>query len=235
MRRLKFEAKILKIVQRTHDVKSLIFKRPENFDYKPGQYILVTVNIEGESTTKALTISTSPTETNFLEFTKKLTGHPFSNTLDAMKTDDVISINGPFGKLTFEGEYPKIALLCGGIGVTPMISICKYCSDLQLDANISLVYSNKTEHDIAFMPELEEMKSINSNLKVVYTLTRADEKWVGCKERICENLIVREISDYKERQYYLCGSPEMLNSVEEVLLLMNIPKGKIKKEVFSGY
>jgi ferredoxin-NADP reductase len=232
---LKFEEKTIDIIKRTNDVKSFRFRRPEGFDYKPGQYILVSLEVEGKVITKAFSLSSSPTEKDHIEFTKKLTGHPFSNVLDNMKIGDSAVISGPFGKMIFEGEYAKVALLSGGIGITPMISICRYCTDLHLDADIVLIYSNKTENDLAFREELDEMMHNNSNLKVVYTLTRASESWTGCRERICENMVVREIPDYRERQFLICGPPEMVRSMEEMLALMNIPKDMVKKEALAGY
>jgi len=232
---LKFEERTIDIIKRTHDVKSFRFIRPEGFDYKPGQYILVSLEVEGRSVTKAFSLSSSPTEKDHIEFTKKLTGHPFSNVLDNMKIGDGAVISGPFGKMTFEGEYAKVALLSGGIGITPMISICRYCTDLHLNANIMLIYSNKTENDLAFREELDEMMHNNSNLKVVYTLTRASESWTGCRERICENMVIREIPDYRERHFLICGPPEMVRSMEEMLAAMKIPKDMVKKEALAGY
>lgn len=232
---MKFEKKMIDIIKRTYDVKSFRFHRPEGFDYKPGQYILVSLTVEGNVMTKAFSLSSSPTEKDHIEFTKKLTGHPFSNALDNMKIGDSAVISGPFGKMTFEGEYAKIALLSGGIGITPMISICKYCTDLHLDADIVLIYSNKTENDLAFMKELDEMMHNSNNLKIVYTLTRASESWTGCRERISENMIVSEIPDYMERRFYICGAPDMVKSMEEMLTAMKIPKDMVKKEALSGY
>jgi ferredoxin-NADP reductase len=232
---LKFEEKMIDIIKRTHDVKSFRFPRPEGFDYKPGQYILVSLRVEGSVVTKAFSLSGSPTEKKHIEFTKKLTGHPFSNVLDNMKVGDSAVISGPLGKMTFEGEYAKIVLLSGGIGITPMVGICKYCTDMHLDANIVLIYSNKTENDLAFIKELDEMMHNNSNLKIVYTLTRASESWAGRRERISENMIISEIPDYMERHFYICGPPEMVKSMEEVLNAMNIPKDMVKKEELSGY
>lgn len=232
---MKFEEKTIDIIKRTNDVKSFRFRRPEGFDYKPGQYILVSLEVEGKVITKAFSLSSSPTEKDHIEFTKKLTGHPFSNVLDNMKIGDSAVISGPFGKMTFEVEYAKVALLSGGIGITPMISICRYCTDLHLDADIVLIYSNKTENDLAFREELDEMMHNNNNLKVVYTLTRASESWTGCRERICENMVIREIPDYRERHFLICGPPEMVRSMEEMLALMNIPKDMVKKEALAGY
>jgi len=232
---LKFEGQILEIIKRTHDAKSFRFPRPEGFDYKPGQYILVSLTVEGSVVTKPLSLSSSPSEKDHIEFTKKLTGHPFSNVLDNMNIGDSAVISGPFGKMTFEGEHEKIVLLSGGIGITPMISICKYCTDMHLDANIVLIYSNRAENDLVFRKELDEMMHSNNNLKIVYTLTRASESWIGHRERISESIIINEVPDYRRRRFYICGPPEMVHSMEETLASMNIQKEMIKKELLTGY
>ncbi len=231
---MKFEVTLDNIVPRTHDVKSFRFKKPEGFDYLAGQYIMVSVPASDGILKKPLTISSSPSD-SFLEFTKKLTGHEFSNALDSMQLGDSFTIDGPYGKLTFEGECDKIALVSGGIGITPMVSICKYYTDKKAPYNIVLISSNKAEEDIVFRDELEKMESENSHLRVVQTLTRADDEWKGCRERICENMILKEIPDYKERVFYLCGPPGMVKAVKELLIEMDVPKSMMKIELFAGY
>ncbi len=78
--------------------------------------------------------------------------------LKAAKVGDWARIDAPYGQFTFEGEYPKIALLAGGIGITPFVSICKNATDKQLESKITLFYGCRTENDIAFKQELEEMQ-----------------------------------------------------------------------------
>jgi ferredoxin-NADP reductase len=232
---LKFEEPVIEIIKRAYNVKSFRFKKPEAFDYKAGQYITVTLNSNGKKLSKAFTLSSSPTEKDHIEFTKKLTGHEYSNILDAIKVGDNALISGPFGKMTFEGEYEKIALLGGGIGITPMISICKYSTDMKLSTDIMLICSDKTEQDMIFAEELEEMKRQNPNLAVFNTLTRASENWTGCRERICDSLILRELPDYAERVFYVCGPPPMVDSMMEMLHNMKIPDSMIHKESLIGY
>jgi ferredoxin-NADP reductase len=106
---------------------------------------------------------------------------------------------------------------------------------MHIDSNIVLIYSNKTENDLVFRKELDEMMHINSNLKIVYTLTRASESWTGYKERVSDKMIMNEVPDYMERRFYICGPPEMVHSMEEMLAAMNIPKEMVKKESLVGY
>lgn len=232
---MEFEAPIIEIIQQTHDVKSFRFKRPEGFEYKAGQYFFVSIPVNGEIQRKPFTISSSPTEKEFLEFTKKLTGHEFSNTLDAMDVGEVLAINGPYGRFTFEGEFDKIALISGGIGITPMISICRYCIDKKTGTDLIILSSNKTAEDIAFRDELDEMDNEHANLKVVHTLTRADDDWPGCKGRICDTIIMDHIPDFMDRMIYVCGPPAMMKATEELLLNMGVPKEHIKKEALVGF
>ncbi|WP_135613156.1 FAD-binding oxidoreductase [Methanococcoides sp. AM1] len=231
---MEFEAPIIEVIQQTHDVKSFRIDRPDGFDYKAGQYFFVSIPVNGEVQRKPFTISSSPTEKGFLEFTKKLTGHDFSNELDSMDVGDLLLINGPYGRFTFEGEFDKIALISGGIGITPMISICRYCSDTRSGTDIIILSSNKTVEDIAFRDELEVMDNKNANLKVVHTLTRAEDDWPGCKGRICDTIIMDHIPDLMERVIYVCGPPAMMKATEELLLNMNVPKNQIKKEALVG-
>jgi len=232
---LKYTETVTEIIKRSHDVKSFRFARPDGFEYKAGQYVIITLVIDGKNASKPFTLSSSPTEKDHIEFTKKLTGHEFSNALDGIEIGDEIIVSKPYGKFTFEGEYDKIALLSGGIGITPMISICRSCADMKMDVDIKLICSNKTENDIVFADELQEIMSNNSNISVLDTLTRASDEWPGCNGRICDTLIHKEIPDYAERVFYICGPPPMVDSVVEMLRSMNVADEMIRKESLLGY
>ncbi|MCQ6962559.1 ferredoxin--NADP reductase [Methanolobus chelungpuianus] len=232
---MKFQAHVSEIIRRSEHIKSFRFRRPEDFDYKAGQYIVVTLDVNGKSISKPFSLSSSPTEKEHLEFTKKLTGHEYSDALDSMVKGDTFNISGPYGKMTYEGEYEKIALLSGGIGITPMRSICRYCTDMSLDTDIVLICSDRSEEDMIFWKELSEMLSLNPHLKVFQTLTRASEGWTGSRDRISETLVRRELPDYAIREFYICGPPPMVDSMVEILRSLSIPDMRIKKESLIGY
>ena len=126
---MKFETKIQEIIPRTSDITSFRFPRPSDLTYKPGQFFFVAIKQGGKELNKHFSFSSSPTQTVFIEFTKRLTDHEYSLALEAAKVGDWARIDAPYGEFTFEGEYPKIALLAGGIGVTPFISMCKNATD----------------------------------------------------------------------------------------------------------
>lgn len=233
---MKFETKVTDIIQRTCNVKSVRFPRPASFNYKPGQFMFITIKSEkNELLKKHFTISSSPTEREHLEFTKKLTDHPFSRTLNALRVGDWAAIDGPYGDFTFEGEFERIGLLSGGIGITPLRSICKYCLDTGSRTKIALLYGNRAEEDIVFRKELEDMQKLNSNFRVAFVIAEANDGWTGYVGRIDADMIKKEIPDYVETMFYTCGPPAMVEAMGKLLKELDVPQKRIKTEKFLGF
>ena len=232
---MKFETTVKEIIPRTANVTSYRFPRPAELDYKPGQFLFITIKPTGKELSKHFSFSSSPTEKTHIEFTKKFTDSEFSAALKTLKPDDWARIEAPFGEFTFEGEHEKIGMLAGGIGITPLISICKYCTDKQLKTKITMLYGCRTESDIAFRKELEEMQRQNSNLKVVFTVNEAQNGWKGAVGVINAEMLRREIPDYNETVFYTCGPPPMVEVMEKLIESLGLPTTQLKREYFAGY
>ena len=232
---MKFETNVKEIIPRTPSVTSFRFPRPPELDYKAGQFLFITIKPGGKELSKHFSFSSSPTEKEHIEFTKKFTDSEFSAALKTLKIGDWARIDAPYGQFTFEGEHPKIGMLAGGIGITPLVNICKYCTDKQLNTKITLLYGCRTESDIAFRKELEEMQQQNSNLKIVFTLNEAGSSWKGAIGVINTDMVKREIPDYKETIFYTCGPPAMVDVMEKLVESLGLPKTQLKREYFSGY
>ena len=232
---MKFETNVKDIIPRTYNVTSFRFPRPAELDYKAGQFLFISLKVDGKELNKHFSFSSSPTEKTHIEFTKKLSDSNFSAALKALKKGDWARIDAPYGKFTLEGEYKKIGLLGGGIGITPFIGMCKYCTDMRLDTKITLLYGNRTESDIAFRKELEAMQEQNDNMKVVFTLNEADSGWKGATGFITADMIKKEIPDYKETMFYTCGPPAMVEIMAKLIDQLGLPKTQLNREYFTGY
>jgi ferredoxin-NADP reductase len=232
---MKFETKIQEIIQRTPDVASYRFSRPAELTYKPGQYFFVNIKQGDKELSHHFSFSSSPTENNFIEFTKKFTDHEYSVALKASKVGDWARIDAPYGKFTFEGEFPKIALLAGGIGITPLLSICKNATDKHLDSKITLFYGNRSENDIAFRDEFEAMQEQNKNLKIVHILNQPSANWKGLTGFVTADLIRNELPDFKENIFYCCGPPGMVTAMQSMFKSLGLLETQLKLEYFVGY
>jgi ferredoxin-NADP reductase len=227
------ETHLDKVVSRTQDVKSFFFPRPAGFDYIAGQWMYVNVKIGGVSKMHHFTISSSPTE-DYLMFTKKITDSEYSQTLDTCKGGEWFKLWGPFGEFTFSGEYPKLGFLSGGIGITPLRSILRYIVDKKLPTDVKMLYANKTEADIVYKDELEQMQQQDRNIRIEHVLTREPD-WKGLKGHVNAQMIKEQIPDYLERVFYICGPPGMNAALSKELKALGMPDDKIRLEDFTGY
>ncbi len=232
---MKFETAVNEVIPRTPDTFSFRFPRPGGFDFKPGQYVMVTLKSGDKEIMHPLSLSSSPTDRDFIEFTKKFTTSEYSTQLKTMKAGDWARIDGPYGKFTCECEYEKILFIAGGIGITPFFSIMKFCTDNQLPTSMILLYGVKNENEIAFKPELEEMQRANSNLKVAYAVFEPGPDWKGKVGIITADLVRQEVPDFKDRVFYACGPPGMVIAIQKVVAMLGLPETQLKLESLVGH
>jgi len=232
---MKFETQFQEIIPRTHDITSFRFPRPAELDYKAGQFLFITLKQGDKELSKHFSFSSSPTEKEHIEFTKKFTDHEYSLALKAVKIGDWARIDAPYGQFIFEGEYPKIALLGGGIGITPFVSMCKHAADKALGSKITLFYGCRTENDIAFKEELEELAQKNKNFKIICVINQPTEKWKGATGNINAEMIKQLLPDYQENTFFTCGPPPMVEAMENLVVSLGLSKEKLKRELFTGY
>ncbi len=155
--------------------------------------------------------------------------------LKAVRVGDWARIEAPFGQFTFEGEYPKITLLGGGIGITPFMSFCKNAADKGLSSEITLFYGCRTPEDIAFRKEFEDLAQKNKNLKLFLVVNQPTPDWKGATGIINADMIKQQLPDYQENMFYTCGPPPMVEAMEKLVENLGLPKDKLKREYFSGY
>lgn len=229
--------KLIEVIAHCCDVKSFRFEVKEDVSYKPGQYLVLTLEIGGKPQSKAFSISSSPTEKGYIEFTKKISKSDFSQALDRLEIGRSYSLRFPLGRFTFEGEHEKVAFLSGGIGVTPIRSIFKNASDKQIPADMILLYSSRTPDYLIFRSDFELMGRAHHRLNIIYTLTHCDERVQGCRVGyINAEMVKKEVPDYAQRVFYICGPPGMVQAMRQMLLTkLFVSQEKIVTEDFVGY
>lgn len=232
---VEIKVKIKEVIRRNYNVKSFRLEIPGVLDFKAGQFLLVKLQ-DDSGLKKYLSISSSPTEKGYLEFTKKLTESDFSKTLDNLKSGDQVTIQYPFGRFILDETFPKIAFLSGGIGITPIRSICKYVVDKDLGSDIALIYANRSVKDVVFKEDFDAMMKDYPRLRVVHVLCETEPGFKCSVGRITAGLIKQEISDYSERKFYLCGPPPMVEAMRKLLFEeLKVAPDLIITENFQGY
>ncbi|MFN3870584.1 MAG: ferredoxin reductase [Aquificaceae bacterium] len=233
-----FTSKVIKIIQETPSAKTLVFDiKGIDFDFYPGQYVMLNVPYQGELLKRAYSIASPPTQRETLELTiKRVPGGKASAFLtERVKEGDEFLIKGPYGKFLWVPHMgTNLVLIGAGSGIVPLMCILRYIVSANLEhVKATLLYSNTHYEEIIYREELEKLRK-HSNIKVVHTLTRSHPPhWQGYTGRINTSMLLKEIEDIPTNLYYLCGPPAFVDDIAQMLLELGVDKEQIKKEKYD--
>ncbi|HAT2081734.1 oxidoreductase [Legionella taurinensis] len=207
------------------------------FTYYPGQFITLTAVINGKTVRRSYTMASTPTQLHYCAITVKREEHGlFSRYLhDEIKEGDVLDVMGPNGKFTFTGEEAKsIVLICGGVGITPMMSIIRYLTDIGWHNDIYLLYCCRTTSEFLFREELEQLQERYLNLHVYASMLRSEGAvWMGLQGLFTKNIISHLVPDIASHRIHVCGPPAMMDAILAILKELNVPTDLILTEAFG--
>lgn len=216
--------KIQHIEQITHDVKRFRVEKPAGYSFTPGQATGVAFNYPEMRKKRRSFTFTGLNEDAFLEFTIKI--YPehdgVTNELDRLVPGDELVIGIPWGAIAYKGKGIFIA---GGAGITPFLAIFRDLHRRNELAGNLLFYANKTREDIILEKELSAM--LGTALVNILSRENAEGYHHG---HITEGLL-REYTDNFTGQVYLCGPPEMMKSMTEMLAGMGIDRKTVTMDL----
>ena len=207
------------------------------FTFKPGQFLNVAFCIGGARMNRSYSISSSPNVREYVDLTvrREPRGAISRHIVDLLKVGDLIETGGPVGKFTFNGtESDSIVLISGGVGITPMMSISRYLTELSWPGEIFFIYVCRTPEDFIFAEEIASIQLLNPHLHVAVTLTRAEADWKGARGRITKEWLLKTVPDLASRRTHLCGPPSMMDSVKTIFAELGIAPDHLKTEAFGA-
>ena len=229
------ETTVLVSDQITPSTRRIILKKPDGFSFLPVQFTFLTLKTDEGPDARPMSIATSPTRPN-LEYAVRVGESPFKRAFASLQPGDSVVVQGPFGHFILNEERPAV-LLAGGIGITPLKGMAEYAADKALPNPVRLVYSNRSEDEIAYRAELYELERRNTNFRVIHTLTgpKVPKGWKGSVGRIDAKMIRDSTKDLKSPIYYICGTYGMVGAMVGLLSEVGIADEDIVEEVFRGY
>lgn len=227
----------------TPHIVALSFDKNEYpFDFFPGQYVTITLPItptDGNGATRDFTIASSPTEKDVLMIVTKEGITDAKKALTNLTIGEAVTFTKPQGGFYLREQIttPRI-LISGGIGITPFLSMIKYTIDKQLHIPVTLLASFSLSEEAIFYDKLAMISKDHPEIKIMYTISRHDatkEKTHQEIGRISQEMIEKYGGDMKNSLFMIAGSPEMVDSTQEVLIQMGIEEKNIQSEQFPGY
>lgn len=213
----------------THDTKTFRFELPTDatLDMLPGDFLYVHATINEKALKRPYTPSSLPGTTGFFELTvKRYETGLVSKFLHDRGIGDSILISGPNpGGHWVDGMAKRVGFVAGGTGITPMISIIRWILTKKIDAELFLLFANKTESDIIFRREWERALRDYPNFHCHHVLEQPPPGWSGSSGRLTRDILRRHLpAPDADTRIFLCGPPPMVDSLEATLKELGYPE-----------
>ncbi|MFC3284742.1 FAD-binding oxidoreductase [Litchfieldella rifensis] len=232
----------VKVIQETWDVRTFCFmaEQPVLFFFKPGQFVTLELEIDGNPVMRSYTISSSPSVPYSFSITvKRMPGGVVSNWLhDNLKVGDELAVHGPVGNFN-SIDYPaeKILMLSGGVGITPLMSMARWFFDTNAAVDLEFVHSARTPKDIIFHRELEHIFSRIPEFKLHIVCERSDElgeAWAGFRGYLSQAMLELMAPDFMDREIFCCGPTPYMNAVKRLLRDNGFDMNRYHEESFGA-
>ncbi len=195
----------------TPDVRTFRVVTPEGkkpFEHIPGQCAMLSIPGVGEA---LFSITSSPTNTEFMEFSIKKCGC-VTSFLHAIEPGQYVTIRGPYGngfpvESAFKGK--DLLFVAGGIGLAPLRSVINYCRHYRSNyGSIDIVYGSRSMQDLVDYNEIMEEWCKEDGINVHLTIDREQPEWNGHVGFVPN--FVKELNFDTNKTAVLCGPPIMI-------------------------
>lgn len=211
----KYEATIIAEEKIAANAYRYELKTDKDVSFVPGQYLMVS---DGKLK-RPYSISSAPGRP--LELTMKRG----SGLVDSMKLGVKLSLEGPFGSMTFQEGEDRIVFISGGTGIAPFMSMMRHIHLHKLKVDILNICSYRYVNDVLYLDELGSYDQMN-----IVTITDEEAPgWDGERGRI-DRSFLEKYTHEKDSLFYVCGPESMVLEMELYLRELGVAGARIVRE-----
>jgi ferredoxin-NADP reductase len=157
---------------------------------------------------------------------------------DRVHAGDVLQVKAPSGHFFIDPDTSVPAVfIAGGIGVTPMMSMLRWCLAEQPERPLHLYYGVRSSADQAFKRVLEDLAAEHPtfSLNVVYGSPGPDDVLARDYQHVghVDLALLRRTLPHGRHQFYVCGPPPMMQSLVPALQEWGVQADDIHFEAFG--
>lgn len=223
-----------------NDTMAFYFEKPDNFEFRAGQFADYTLinpsETDDEGNTRGFSIFTAPYEPT-LGAATRMRDSAFKRVFKDLPIGSKVKLDAPYGDFTLhKTQSTPSVFIIGGIGVTPVRSMVAQASHDKTTHRITLIHSSRTPADIPFLEDFKALEKTNSNFMYVPVASdEAPKDWPGEHGRVNETIIQKYILDLTSPIFYLSGPEGMVKAMRQLLVNLKVNEDNIKTEEFTGY
>lgn len=229
-------ARVLSKTDETADVYTLDLEFVDGapLGHQPGQYVDLTIEIDGEPVNRPYSVTSAACASNRFSLGIKREAHGLvSNYLDRELTaGDEISVRGPYGDFTRPRNRRPLVLIGAGVGITPLLSLVRTASRARDRRPMHLHCAYRRPDDALFLDELVEL--IAELPRATLTNWWSREAPAGVEVgRLTDDRLLTGLAAPKRAEYMLCGPALLMAELRSGLLAAGVPARRIRSEAFG--
>lgn len=228
------------IAVETYRAKTFTIQLPQWRPFRPGQHFDVRLTApDGYQAQRSYSIASAPESEGTIDLTVEVIADgevsPYFH--EILEIGDQIEVRGPIGgpfAWTAEVGGPLL-LVAGGSGIVPLMSMARHKEKSALAVSALLLYSARSVEDVIYRAELDASAAQDSNLTVLYTLTRAQPPgWLGYSRRIDQAILEEALRQLEGMpNCYICGPTPFVETAADGLVSAGVQPEKIRTERFG--
>lgn len=246
-RRARFHAlEVAEVRPLTESSVGVTFVVPEpladEYDYVPGQYVALRAHFEGKEVRRSYSLCRPPTPGSLSVGIKRDDGGVFSTwaqtELRPGDTIDVMSPQGMFTSTLADVDGTHVVGVAAGSGITPLMALATAMLKRSATSRFTLIYTNRSAHDIMFLQEIGDLKDRYPTRFVVHHILSREQRGAELLSgrvdaekfhAIVDRLVLPETVD----EWFLCGPLELVSMCRAVLTEIGIAREHIRHELFT--
>lgn len=226
------------VIEETANVRTFVFQSatPAWFRYRPGQFVILEIPHPDGVLHRSYTIASTPSRPFSIEITVKAQPESIATRwmFDNLRPGMSLRAQGPMGQF-FLSDPPAGPLLfiSAGSGITPVMSMLRWCADCALDIDIAFVHCARTPADIIFRDELLTLARRLQNLSLIFVTASGDGPLITCG-RLDGAILDATVPDAAERDVWCCGPEAFMAAMQDALVDRGLPALRFRQERFAA-
>ncbi len=198
---------------------------------------------------RAYSLANPPAEKDVLKFTIRIATPPpdklhlppgvGSSFIFGLKPGNKVTLSGPYGDFFVKDTDREMCFIAGGAGMAPMRShILHQLLAIKTHRKMTFWYGARSVQEMFYDDEFRELESRFDNFTyhVALSDSQPEDLWEGMTGYIHQCVYdnyLKNHEDPTEIEYYLCGPPMMLKSVQKMLYDLGVEKEMIAYDDFG--
>lgn len=237
---MKTNVKLVKKELIARDTMAFYFEKPEDFEFRAGQFADYTLidppETDEEGNTRGFSLVQAPFE-DYIVAATRMRDTAFKRVLKDLPVGTEVKLDAPYGDFTLhKTEATPAVFIIGGIGVTPVRSMIAQATHDKTNHKLTLIHANRLPGDAPFSDDFKKFAQENPNFSFVPVATNSDgQGWDGEKGHVDGDMIKRHVEDVSAPIYYLSGPQGMVKAMRQILIDIGANEDNIRTEEFDGY